>query len=275
MLCKIIQPQQALREFVNHIALFGITEDTAIEDCQMSCPPLPENNLFFYPFARPEVTYLTQNKKELLPSGILNGPQVNRVQITMPHNFTIKVGFQPGCLYRLLGVPLNEFTMDLALDSAYVFDKEIPFINEQLHEATSHAQMVEIIETFLLKKLHPLHDKSPIDAVLYKIIATGGLMTMDNIKAQSGVSVRQLERLFQQRTGMSPKFFVRLTRFAKAWILKENNPQLRWTSIAYTCGYYDQMHLIRDFKEFAGVSPSVIVEEFKKWPFSFHHQLFY
>ena len=275
MLHKVIQPQSALRAFVNNIMIFKVSDDASTEQRLMSCPPLPENSLFFYPFARPEVEYLAQNKKELLPNGILNGPQVNRVQITMPHKLTIKVGFQPGGLYRLLGVPLNEFKMDEALDSSYVFDKEIPFVNEQLCEATSYLQMIEIIEAFLLKKLRPLHDESSIDSVLHKIIASGGLMPMDDIKAQSGVSVRQLERLFQQRTGMSPKFFVRLTRFSKAWILKENNPQLRWTNIAYTCGYFDQMHLIRDFKEFAGVNPSVIVEEFKKWPFSFHHQLFY
>ena len=100
------------------------------------------------------------------------------------HKLTIKVGFQPGGLYRLLGVPLNEFKMDEALDSSYVFDKEIPFVNEQLCEATSYLQMIEIIEAFLLKKLRPLHDESSIDSVLHKIIASGGLMPMDDIKAQ-------------------------------------------------------------------------------------------
>jgi len=48
--------------------------------------------------------------------------------------------------------------------------------------------------------------------------------------------------------------------------LHENNPEISWTSIAYECGYFDQMHLIRDFKEFAGVAPGVIEKELSHIP---------
>ncbi len=276
MFHKVFLPHPALKEFVNNIMVFHVTLDASVERPVMSFPPLPENCLYFYPFETPEAEYLTQNKKVNLSSSIITGRQINRIHLKMMHhNLTIKVGFQPGGLYRLMGVPLNEFSMDESFDSTYMLDKEIAFITEQLREATAYDQMVSIIESFLLKKIRHLRSKLPIDSVLPLIIKNGGLVNVDDIAAQSCVSIRQLERQFQQRIGISPKFFVRLTRFSKAWVMKENNPHLKWTTIAYECGYFDQMHLIRDFKEFAGVTPSVIEAEFNNSPFLFRNQLFF
>ena len=276
MFHKVFLPHPALKEFVNNIMVFHVTLDASVERPVMSFPPLPENCLYFYPFETPEAEYLTQNKKVNLSNSIITGRQVNRIHLKMMHNnLTIKVGFQPGGLYRLMGVPLNEFSMDESFDSTYMLDKEIAFITERLREATAYDQMVSIIESFLLKKLRHLRSKLPIDSVLPLIIKKGGLVNVDDIAQQSCVSVRQLERQFQQRIGISPKFFVRLTRFSKAWVMKENNPHLKWTTIAYECGYFDQMHLIRDFKEFAGVTPSVIEAEFNNSPFLFRNQLFF
>ncbi len=276
MFHQVFQPHPALKEFVNNIMVFHLSLDPSADRPIMSFPPLPENCLYFYPFETPEAEYLDKNKKINLSNSIITGRQVNRIHLKMMYNnLTIKVGFQSGGLYRLLGLPLSEFSMDESFDSIDLFGKEIVFISEQLRETVSYAQMVNIVEAFLLKKLGQLRSKLPIDYVLPIIIQKGGLITVDEIAAKSFVSMRQLERQFQQRIGISPKFFARLTRFSKAWVLKENNPTLRWTAIAYQCGYFDQMHLIRDFKEFAGVNPSVIESEFSHSPFLFRNQLFY
>ena len=65
---------------------------------------------------------------------------------------------------------------------------------------------------------------------------------------------------------LPPKLFARLIRFSKAYRLRESFSNLSWTSIAYECGYFDQMHFIRDFKEFAGVAPGIIEKELDKTP---------
>lgn len=66
--------------------------------------------------------------------------------------------------------------------------------------------------------------------------------------------------------GYSPKVFSRLVRFSKAYRLKESQPRLSWTAIAHTCGYYDQMHLIKDFKEFAGALPGTLAKQIDNAP---------
>jgi transcriptional regulator GlxA family with amidase domain len=89
-------------------------------------------------------------------------------------------------------------------------------------------------------------------------------MNVDQLARESCVSVRQLERQFRERTGLSPKLYARLVRFSKAWIMREKNGGLSWLHIAHACAYADQMHMIRDFKYFAGVTPGILQSHLEK-----------
>jgi transcriptional regulator GlxA family with amidase domain len=100
-----------------------------------------------------------------------------------------------------------------------------------------------------------------------------GLLKIDKLASRACLSIRQFERVFQQRMGLPPKQFSRLVRFAQAWMIKEQQPNISWIKIAYECGYFDQMHLIRDFHEFAGVNPSSIESELLKSPIKLFNQL--
>jgi len=93
------------------------------------------------------------------------------------------------------------------------------------------------------------------------------------LASRACLSIRQFERVFKQRIGLPPKHFSRLVRFAHAWTIKEQQPDISWTKIAYECGYFDQMHLIRDFQEFAGVNPSSIELEISNSPAKFYNPL--
>jgi AraC-like DNA-binding protein len=266
MFYKIYQPHPALKGFINNIEVIHVSFDMPIEYISVLNPPVAEKRLFFYPFELPTVEYVGQSEKVVQPRSILVGRQISRLQLNMkPNTLCIKVGFQPSGLYRLLGTPLNEYEVDGAPDSRYALDKEIVFINEQLQTVASYDQMIEIIQAFFLKKLKQLRPIMPVDNVLMNIVKKGGLMTVEDMANSACIGFRQLERQFQQRIGMTPKFFARLARFTKAWKMKEGNPTMSWTNIAYQCGYFDQMHFIRDFKEFAGVPPSVIETEIKKY----------
>lgn len=187
-----------------------------------------------------------------MPGAMLVGPQLSRVDLTMGSRMlVIMVGFRPGALHRLLRIPMHEL-LNLPLDAKLIFGSEVDDVSEQLQGATGFAQMVEIVERFLLRKSHLLKPALPLEAVLANLKAEGPI---SQLAAQACVSIRQLERQFNERIGMTPKTYARLLRFSRAWILHERFPQLPWISIAHSCHYADQMHLIRDFKAFTGVSP--------------------
>ena len=96
---------------------------------------------------------------------------------------------------------------------------------------------------------------------MFHLVKAQGNISAESLASKSCISLRQLERQALDRIGLPPKLFARLIRFSEAYKFKERNPHSSWTKIAYHFGYYDQMHLIRDFRNFTGTIPSSIKEE--------------
>jgi AraC-like DNA-binding protein len=98
-----------------------------------------------------------------------------------------------------------------------------------------------------------------IAAAAQQLVACGGLIEISDLASQAGISCRQFERRFQDRIGMGPKLFARIQRFQR--ILQAFDRDSNWVDAAIDCGYYDQAHLIRDFKEFTGRTPTALAAD--------------
>ena len=84
------------------------------------------------------------------------------------------------------------------------------------------------------------------------------------VAAELGVSERHLRRVFRETVGVSPKAFARIARFHRALgAAREEDGRAGWASIAAAAGYYDQAHLIAEFRAIAGVTPRVLVGEMR------------
>jgi AraC-like DNA-binding protein len=127
----------------------------------------------------------------------------------------------------------------------------------------------------LFVALRLMDGTSSIDYVIPEILKSGGVVKIDALVKSAYMSNRQFERVFKERMGISGKFYSRLVRFTKAWLLKETKPHITWTQVAYECNYFDQMHLIRDFKDFANTNPKDISDAFEKQPFLAVKRIFY
>lgn len=82
-----------------------------------------------------------------------------------------------------------------------------------------------------------------------------GALGVSDIANRMGISVRSLERLCLAQLGLPPKRLQRVVRLRKALRLMSDNRPMTGTRIAHACGYVDQSHLIKDFKELAGRLP--------------------
>jgi AraC-like DNA-binding protein len=173
----------------------------------------------------------------------------------------IKVVFQPGALFRLLNIPLAEFG-GVYVDAASVLNKEMRSINEQLANAENYASMIQIVEDYLLRKVRNIKMASqPIDMIGDILNNQPDQFSLQWFASQACLSPRQFERKFIERIGISPKLYCRITRFHKAFEMKDKNPGLDWLSVAIACGYADFQHLNKDFKQFAGVTPSILLKD--------------
>jgi len=238
-------------------------------------PPFPEQSLFFYPRDRISAQRPDEKKRNEVPRCIIAGPRTERMNLRFGYrHHVVKVSFQPGGLYRLLGIPMQELLGSNGIDARGVWGDEINLILEQLGEADSFYDMKIIIEQFLLSKSNKLKQRLPIDPVMLVLLKGGGLIPIERLAYESCLSNRQFERVFKSRIALSPKFFSRLVRFSRAWLIKETQPDIHWLQLAHECGYYDQMHFIRDFKKLTGANPSQIEAAFLDAPVSLKNSLF-
>ena len=246
--------------------LFAI--NSPADEPMMICPYLPDPEQFIIFYIKDSVRTQKSEGDDFVikPPSIMVGPRLKKINLALGKNFLVfRVAFQPGGLHRLLQVSMKDL-LNEDFDSTLFYDTEIREINEKLKETRAFDTIKDIVEGHFLRKLSRIRTICPFDFAMKELVMSGGNKPIDKIAALSCLSLRQFERKCEDRIGLPPKLFARLVRFSKAFMLKEKKPQLNWTKISYECGYFDQMHLIRDFKEFSGEVPTNIEEEFKNAP---------
>jgi AraC-like DNA-binding protein len=88
---------------------------------------------------------------------------------------------------------------------------------------------------------------------------TGGQLPIADLVGELGCSNRHLVTRFREQIGLPPKTIGRLMRFRAAVSRLELDDGRRFAEIAQSCGYYDQAHLNREFRQLAGTSPGEFV----------------
>ena len=260
MQVQFYTPHILLQEFINCIMVVHAELNEA-EASVICYPPTPQNSLFFYINDQIKVQKKGETHFELQPRSVVVGLQSSSVilDVNKSHK-AVRVGFHPGGMFRLLGFSMAEM-IDGSYDAADIFGNEIQELNCKLQETKSFIEIKDLIEQFLLVKVKILKRALPFDKAMLELLRLNGNVPIEQIASLACLSLRQFERISKERIGFSPKVFARLARFSKAYRLRENSPHLTWTNIAYECGYFDQMHFIRDFKEFAGITPGIIEKE--------------
>ena len=173
----------------------------------------------------------------------------------------LRVHFHPGALFRLLRIPLSEFT-DCWFDAESVIGHEISEVNERLANCPHYAQMTTVVNEYLITKLKKMTAGThPLDQVAANLFTDPTRFSLDWLATQSCLCQRQFNRKFIERMGVGPKLYSRVVRFYKAYLYKETHPQQDWLTIAFLFGYTDYQHLVKDFKEFAQVTPNQWIHE--------------
>ena len=97
---------------------------------------------------------------------------------------------------------------------------------------------------------------SPLVREAVRELACPGGTPLRELAEKLGVTLRTLERRVTADTGLGPKPLQRVLRFRSALRYLEQTPRGQWSSAAIRAGYYDQAHMIREFRGFAGMAPS-------------------
>lgn len=255
MILRDFLPHPELADFVQwyRICHFEFSKNATIP--VKAYPPKPEDILHF--FLRDSYSTLGDDgRKQLMTPITIIG---QRTFVTQQYNgndfLNFQIVFQPTALFRLTGIPsfrlANQF-----LDAECVFSKSLRLTFDRLQSAQNFPEMLSVGENLVRTLVsHVRKEPHALDSVAKYMIQMHGQAPLDWLAKESCLCSKQFMRKFNERVGINPKSYARIIRFNHAFNIKNRYPERDWLSIAIGCGYQDYQHLVRDYKDFTGLTP--------------------
>jgi AraC-like DNA-binding protein len=256
MILKDFLTNPAFREFIQCYRIVHFEFGKAPELPFKAYPPRPEECLHFFLRERELVEWSNAPKKDYQLQMVVVGQQTSVMNRYVGGNFlNFTIVFQPAGLFRLTGIPSFEFT-NKYLDAQYIFPGNIRHVHEQLQHAPSYGEMVLIADRFITTLVHKVCKNAHLLDAVSRAMMNNSNHSIDWLAKESCLSARQFNRKFNERTGVNPKTYSRIIRFTKALNIKNAYPNIDWLRIAVECNYFDYQHLVKDYKDFTGQTPT-------------------
>lgn len=246
---KIIQPSLLLTPYVKHYWLLKTVGDTT---ALARTVPTGMMSLIFHRGKRLFSVY----ENEFHPRTFLSGQEKTFADLKYNGQINIiSVVFHPAGAKAFFNLPIDKLA-GLRLTASEMEDKDLIELENRITSTEDDKICFILIEQFLLRRLNKLaeHTLKRIETSVRLINA--GLTDVALLANAVCLSTKQFNRIFSENIGTNPKEFSRIVRFQRALSLLENNQQINLTALACECGYYDQSHMIKDFKVLSGYTPS-------------------
>lgn len=245
---NFINPSAALAPFVKYYWLLKTVGD---ETSLIRTVPTGMISLIFHRGNR----LLSVSENECHPQAFLSGQERSYFDLKYTGQIDmIVVVFKPIGARSFFSLPIDKVT-GLRLTADDLEDKELMELERMVTVTVQDHKCIHIIEQFLLNRL-----TMPTDYNLNRVshalnLLNRGETDVTNLADATCLSTKQFNRVFSEIIGARPKEYSRIIRFQKALYLLEKRRNISLTTLAYSCGYFDQSHMIKDFKSLSGYTP--------------------
>jgi AraC-like DNA-binding protein len=175
------------------------------------------------------------------------------------HSCCIQVNFTPIGARLFFQLPLWELSnRSIAFDD--LFGQQSLHIVETLAATNDWDRRFDLLEALIFKRMSEARPPRPEILGAWAEMQTAyGVVDITGLARKTGWSHKHLIAQFRDQVGAPPRRLGRILRFQRA--IKRLGPgnQARWAALAIDCGYFDQSHMIREFREFAGCTPAEYV----------------
>jgi len=180
-----------------------------------------------------------------------------------PNATMFGVRFRAGAAKRVLGVPASAMT-DHRVDLRDIWPDAQQFAEPVFDRAAAPATaardtacVVQAIDRALLQRHHRVGAMDgAVAAAVHRFQATDGSGSVSNIATALGVTRQHLARRFAEHVGVRPKLFARIVRLQRTVARIRRVERVAWSTLALDTGYYDQSHLVTEFRELTGLTPT-------------------
>ena len=162
--------------------------------------------------------------------------------------------FHPAAARRFLDMPMDRAT-DTRLDLTRLWVGEARGLLHELSGARDAAARVAAVAAFVARRIAGTEGDATLERCVAALQDGAGTMPIQAVAELAGIGRRQLERRFLHEIGISPALLANVFRFRRVFDAIERDSARPWTDAALAAGYFDQSHLIRDFRRFVGCTP--------------------
>jgi AraC-like DNA-binding protein len=185
----------------------------------------------------------------------------------------IQLALTPLGARALLGMPAAELA-SIDVEGANVLGRLAAEVRERILAQPDWAGRFAVLEDFLARRVRAAEGagrsslRPEVSYAWDRLRRSRGAVSVADLAAETGWSARHLGEQFRAETGLSPKAGARVVRFDRARRQLLRSPagggRVVLAELAAECGYYDQAHLAREFRDLAGCPPSALLaEEFR------------
>lgn len=173
-----------------------------------------------------------------------------------PGSSMMGIRFLPGGVGAFLPFPAAEIA-DRVVELDAVWGRAATSLRDELLHAAAPEERFAVVERFLIARHHDRFEPRPVVLeALRRLRRTQGPIRVMDVAADLGVSQKHLIELFDRSVGMKPKVVHRVFRFIRALERIDAGEDIDWAGLALDCGFYDQAHFNREFRAFAGATPT-------------------
>ena len=169
------------------------------------------------------------------------------------------IRFKPGVATSIINSPINEMT-DHIIDIRKIKNSKTESLAEILQNKKSSQEKVSFLNSVFSKVISSqslIEDETEYALSLIK--QASGKCSVKEISERVGWSRQHLTRKFLKHTGLTPKFYSQVVRVNSLIHRYNSSAKHSWGYLAQTCGYYDQSHMINEFKNITGVTPQIFL----------------
>jgi AraC-like DNA-binding protein len=180
---------------------------------------------------------------------------------TAEHASIVGIHLRPGGAFPFLGVPASAIA-NTHVDLRALWGPAADRLHARLRLARTPEQRFDLLQTTLIDRLcHSPESHRAVRHSLELLESSEDVVSVRDIAEQIGISHRHLIQVFSREVGLPPKLFHRVRRFQRSLISMRKAYAGNWAAVAAESGYFDQSHLIHDFREFSGLGPSAYLQQ--------------
>lgn len=248
---NVLEPCEELRPYIRYYWTFETSGDMSVLTF-----PIGYAQLIFHRRSRFYIPELEAEQARFSISGQVNFPA--RIQSSGDVE-TIVVVFYPHTIGTMFNIPVSAF-YNQEIDGYSLGDKSLDILADAVLNADNLAEAVKMIEKCLLSRLKEsaIYNFNRVGVSL-KHLFLDNAISVESMAQLACLSRKQFERVFFNAVGMKPKEYSCVARFQKSlWLMQNGNRD--FADIAYSCGYADQSHFIRECRSYSGITPAELLK---------------